>query len=228
MNTNSSEAIYLAKLLSPLQGSSSLLVLLVPDVELEGTCAFAIVTDRDNESKLSPITTNKNNNARILCCLCLKPYRMPTQLRDFLQSFVMCVLWAINYSTFSIIWLQKNKAASPQTAIRSISRVAKMSQICLAFHRTRTDNSSLSGLVSEIRDCQSIKFTRNKSNYMKRTWIRIPCLYMELGLLTLSKLEKTEAYILWINNKQTVTTKQQALATKLKARRRPFCHPFFL
>jgi hypothetical protein len=38
-------------------------VLLVPDV---GTCAFAIVADIYNESRLSPITENKNINMALL------------------------------------------------------------------------------------------------------------------------------------------------------------------
>jgi hypothetical protein len=72
-------SLYLAELLSPLQGLStpttqipicltpvSLLVLLVPDVVLEGACAFAIVADADNESRLSPITENKNTNMALL------------------------------------------------------------------------------------------------------------------------------------------------------------------
>jgi hypothetical protein len=37
-------------------------VLLVPAVELEGVCAFAIITSTDNESRLNPITENKNIN----------------------------------------------------------------------------------------------------------------------------------------------------------------------
>jgi hypothetical protein len=64
---------YLTELLSPLQGlltptiqipicftPVSLLVLLVPNVELEDVCAFAIVDDVDNENRLSAITENKN------------------------------------------------------------------------------------------------------------------------------------------------------------------------
>jgi hypothetical protein len=41
-------------------------VLLVPDVVLEGACAFAIVADADNESRLSAITENKNTNMALL------------------------------------------------------------------------------------------------------------------------------------------------------------------
>jgi len=41
-------------------------VLLVPDVVLEGACAFAIVADADNESRLSPTTENKNTNMALL------------------------------------------------------------------------------------------------------------------------------------------------------------------
>jgi hypothetical protein len=66
--------IYLGELLSPLQGLlapttqipicftpvSLLVLLLIPDVELEGVCAFAIVTSIDNESRLSAIIENKN------------------------------------------------------------------------------------------------------------------------------------------------------------------------
>jgi hypothetical protein len=41
-------------------------VLLLPDVVLEGACAFAIVADADNGSRLSPITENKNTNMALL------------------------------------------------------------------------------------------------------------------------------------------------------------------
>jgi hypothetical protein len=41
-------------------------VLLVPDVESEDVCAFAIVASTDNESRLSPITENKNINVALL------------------------------------------------------------------------------------------------------------------------------------------------------------------
>ena len=40
--------------------------LLVPDVELEDVCAFAIVADIDNESRLSPITENKKHRQGII------------------------------------------------------------------------------------------------------------------------------------------------------------------
>jgi hypothetical protein len=43
--------------------------LLVPDVELEDVCAFAIVADIDNESRLSPITENKNIDRELLLLL---------------------------------------------------------------------------------------------------------------------------------------------------------------
>jgi len=49
---------------------SLLVVLLVPAVELEGVCAFAIITSTDNESRLNPITENKNiNTAHVLLSL---------------------------------------------------------------------------------------------------------------------------------------------------------------
>jgi hypothetical protein len=44
-------------------------VLLVPSVELEDVCAFAIVADIDNENRLSPITENKNINIVLLLSL---------------------------------------------------------------------------------------------------------------------------------------------------------------
>jgi hypothetical protein len=40
--------------------------LLIPDVELEDVCAFAIVADADNESRLSPITENKSIDVTLL------------------------------------------------------------------------------------------------------------------------------------------------------------------
>jgi hypothetical protein len=41
-------------------------VLLLPDVVLEGACAFIIIVGTDNESKLSPITKNKSMNMTLL------------------------------------------------------------------------------------------------------------------------------------------------------------------
>ena len=42
------------------------MVLLVADVELEGVCAFAIVINTDNESRLSTISENTNVNIALL------------------------------------------------------------------------------------------------------------------------------------------------------------------
>ena len=81
----------------------SLLVLLVPDVELEGTCAFAIVTDTDNESKLSPITTNKNYNTRILCCLRLSSSRA-ISYADSIARFppIICYMRFVSNKLFNV------------------------------------------------------------------------------------------------------------------------------
>jgi hypothetical protein len=73
------------KLLSPLQGFSTPttqipicltpvslpLLLLTPGVEPEDACAFIIIADTDDESRLSPITENKNVNMALLLLLSL-------------------------------------------------------------------------------------------------------------------------------------------------------------
>jgi hypothetical protein len=41
-------------------------LLLLPDVEPEYACTFIIISDKDNESRLSKITENKNTNKTLL------------------------------------------------------------------------------------------------------------------------------------------------------------------
>ena len=73
----------------------SLLVLLLLGVELDDTWAAAIVVNIDNESRLSPITENKNINMTLLLLLVYTD-------RDMRCCTIICYVFSMSNKQFKL------------------------------------------------------------------------------------------------------------------------------